>query len=208
MDALSAKMKIVLFLYSTKNLVGCILALMGLGGFFFGLFQDWWFPITAGLYAVGWLAVPADESFGIQIHEEATMENWISGLDELIQESKHKLPHEALNKLHSIQEMVVALAPKLFSGTMAMDYAISMTNAINRDLPETVENYMRLPPVFATLYIVDQGKTCKQLLLEQLDFLNEQLTKIAENVYKADAEALVVNGNFLKEKFHAVSFVK
>jgi hypothetical protein len=51
------------------------------------------------------------------------------------------------------------------------------------------------------------GKPCKQLLIEQLDLLNTQLSKIAENVYRDDADAMVVNGNFLKEKFHSMSFV-
>jgi hypothetical protein len=57
------------------------------------------------------------------------------------------------------------------------------------------------------MHAVENGRTCKQLFLEQLDFLGDQLAKIAENIYKDDADALVVNGKFLQEKFHAVSFV-
>jgi hypothetical protein len=37
--------------------------------------------------------------------------------------------------------------------------------------------------------------------------LDTQLSTIAENVFKYDADALVVNGKFLQEKFHSLSFV-
>jgi hypothetical protein len=207
MPVISLKSRLLLFLYGTRNLVGCALAICGLGLFFGGVISDWWFPIVAGLYAIGWLAVPGDKELELQVRNEATQANLVESIEELIRESKSKLPQEALGRLQRIREVVLELAPKLFSGDIAMEHSISLINAVTRDLPETVKNYLRLPPAFAALHVVDNGRTCKQLLLDQLDLLSNQLTKIAENVYKDDAEALVVNGRFLKEKFHAVSFV-
>lgn len=207
MQQLTFKLRTLLFLYSTRNLVGSALALLGLGLFFFGVIDDWWLPIVAGLYAAGWLAVPADRNLEIQVRNEVTQANLMQSVEELLKETSGKLPHEAVERLQKIRETVVALAPKLFSGGMAMHYAISLVNAVTRDLPETVRNYLNLPTAFATLHVVENGKTCKQLLIEQLDFLNTQLSKIAENVYKDDAEALLVNGKFLEEKFHSLSFV-
>ena len=61
MSPISLKMRIFLFLYSTQNLVGCALAIGGLGLFFADVITEWWLPIVAGLYAVGWLAVPGDK---------------------------------------------------------------------------------------------------------------------------------------------------
>lgn len=207
MQKISFKIRALLFLYSTKNLVGSTLALLGLGLFFAGLIDDWWFPIVAGLYAVGWLGVPADQDLEIQVRNETTQANLTQSVDALLGETKGKLPREAIERLQKIRETVLALAPKLFDGGMAMSYAISLVNAVTRDLPETVRNYLHLPTAFATLHVVENGKTCKQLLIEQLDFLNTQLSKIAENVYKDDADALIVNGKFLEEKFHSLSFV-
>ena len=203
----SFKMKVLLFLYGSKNLVGCALALAGLGMFFAGVIDDWWLPIVAGLYAVGWLAVPADRELEVQVRNEATQADLVEGMAVLVKDSRAKLPREAVERLERIQSTVVELAPKLFDGGMAMDYAISLINAVTRDLPETVRNYVHLPTAFANLHVVQSGKTCKELLVEQLDLLNSQLSKIAENVYKDDADALVVNGKFLQEKFHSLSFV-
>lgn len=207
MQPVSLKMRILLFLYSSRNLVGCALAIGGLGLFFAGLISDWWFPIVASLYGLGWVAVPGDKELELQVRNEATQANLVESIEELIRESRSRLPGEAVDRLIRIREVVIGLAPKLFSGEVAMTYAISLVNAVTRDLPETVRNYLHLPTAFATMHAVENGRTCKQLLLEQLDFLGDQLSKIAENIYKDDADALVVNGKFLQEKFHAVSFV-
>jgi hypothetical protein len=207
MQRMPFALRALLFLYSTRNLVGSALALLGLGLFFTGVIDDWWFPIVVGLYAIGWLLVPADQDLEIQVRNEATQANLTESIDVLLSDTKGKLPREAVERLEQIRSTVNGLAPKLFGGGMAMNSAISLTNAVTRDLPETVRNYLRLPTAFATLHTLDGGKTCKQLLIEQLDFLSAQLSKIAENVYKDDADALVVNGKFLEEKFHSVSFV-
>ncbi|MDD2775291.1 MAG: hypothetical protein PHU06_04980 [Gallionella sp.] len=207
MQPISPKMRLLLFLYSTQNLVGCTLAIGGLGLFFSGLIADWWFPIVLGLYAVGWFAVPRDHELELRVRNEATQADLTDSIDELLEQSKAKLPQEAVERLTHIRVMVLELAPKLFSGEMAVNSAISLTNAVTRDLPETVRNYLYLPTAFATLHVIHDGKTCKQLLIEQLDLLNQQLSKIAESIYQEDAEALVINGKFLQEKFHAVSFV-
>lgn len=203
----SSSTRVWLFLYSTPNLAGSVLALAGLGLFFAGLIEHWWFAIVAGMYGVGWLAVPPDRELDLQLRNEATQANLTDSVERLVAESSGKLPAEAVERLQRMREIVTALAPRLFDGGMGMDYAITLTNAVTRDLPETVRNYRRLPAAFANLHVIDNGKTCKQLLLEQLDLLNGQLAKIADNVYRDDADALVVNGKFLREKFHSISFV-
>jgi len=207
MPPVSLKTRVLLYLYSTRNLVGSALAICGLGLFFGAVISDWWFPIVLGLYAVGWLAAPGDKGLELRIRNEATEADLKENIEELIRGSKARLPKEAIERLQRIHDLVAELAPRLVSGDVSLEYAISLRNAVTRDLPETVNNYLRLPKAFATFHTIENGKTCKQLLIEQLDLLSDQLSKIAENVYRNDADALVVNGRFLQEKFHAVSFV-
>jgi len=206
MHEISAWTRLLLFLYSTRNLVGSGLAIGGLALFFVGVISDWWFPIVAGLYALGWLAVPGSKELELQVRNESTQANLVESLEELISASKSRLPAEAAERLNRIHTVVTELAPKLFSGDVAMEHVVTLVHAVTRDLPGTVRNYLRLPPAFASMHVVENGKTAKQLLLEQLDILDGQLVKIATNIYKDDAEALVTNGWFLKEKFHTVSF--
>jgi len=206
MHEISAWTRVLLFLYSTRNLVGSGLAIGGLGLFFAGVISDWWFPIVVGLYALGWLAVPGSKELELQVRNEATQANLVDSLEELISASKSRLPADAVERLGRIQTVVTELAPKLFSGDVAMEHVVTLVHAVTRDLPGTVKNYLRLPAAFASMHAVENGKTARQLLLEQLDLLDGQLAKIATNIYKDDAEALVTNGWFLKEKFHTVSF--
>ena len=207
MQKMSPKMRLLLFFYSSKNLAGSILALIGLALFFCGVIDDWWFLIVLGMYGIGWLATPADQALEIQVRNEATQANLTQNLDNLLGQTRNGLPHEAIERLRQIRETVTQLAPKLFDGGMTMEYSIVLVNAVTRDLPETVRNYQQLPTAFANLHVVEKGKTCKQLLIEQLDLLSVELSRIAENVYKDDADALVINGKFLQEKFHTLSFV-
>lgn len=207
MPPISLGNRILLFLYGDRNLAGSVLALAGLGAWFAGVFDEWWCPIVAGLYLVGFLAMPASRVLALQVQQEATQANLTASVAGLIAASRKALPPEAIGLLQDIQATVTALAPRLFDGGMAMESAAALINAVTRDLPETVRNYGRLPTAFASLHVVENGKTCKQLLLEQLALLDGQLRRIAESVYQDDAEALVVNGKFLKEKFHSLSFV-
>lgn len=208
MPVVSLGTRFMLFLYGDSNLAGTVLALIGLGAWFAGVFDDWWFPIVAGLYGVGYLAMPANRRRDVQALHEAAQASLTGSVASLLSGSHKVLPREAVALLEAIAQTVAALAPRLADGSMAMDTAAALVNAVTRDLPETVHNYARLPAAFATLHAVDNGKTCKQLLLEQLALLDAQLRKMADSVYREDAEALVINGKFLQEKFHSMSFVR
>jgi hypothetical protein len=48
------KLRLLLFLYSTANIAGCALALLGPALLFAGVIGPGWGFITAGLYGAGW----------------------------------------------------------------------------------------------------------------------------------------------------------
>lgn len=194
------------FLYSTQNLWGSVLALIGLGMFFGNIIEDYWFAIVVGLYSVAWLAIPKSNNVSVSIRQEATLSDFISGLDDLVAQAKNKLPKEAMQRLSRIQELVKDIAPKLFESTVSIQNRVLITNTITRDLPETVQNYLQLPSAFANMHLVSDGKTCKVLLLEQLDILSDNLVKITDSMYRDDADALIANGKFLSEKFNVPTF--
>jgi hypothetical protein len=207
MAGISFKTRVLLFFYGTRNLVGCALALAGLALFFGGIISDWWLAIVVGLYVAGWLAVPSGPGLAMQVSKEANQAALTDTPEALIRQGGKRLPHEAVGRLQQIAGVVQELAPRLFAGEVATPEVIALTNAVTRDLPLTVQNYLRLPPVFASMHVVEGGKTCKQLFLAQLDFLAEQLAKISENIHQRDAEAIVANGKFLQQKFQPVSFI-
>jgi hypothetical protein len=203
---------LLLYLYSTRHIVGCCLALLGLGAYFGGIIAHWWLPICGGLYLAGVLAVPSRDLIDVSVYQRYDGLRLLEGVKELISQSKKQLPPEALAVLQSIPTVLEPLVPRLTGDNDAVRLPPSqihtVMSAITRDLPETVAGYLRLPPAFANLHKLSGGKTAKDLLLEQLKLLHDQLDKISIAAFADDADALVTNGQYLKEKFHAPLYLK
>jgi hypothetical protein len=68
-------------------------------------------------------------------------------------------------------------------------------------LPEAVGGYLRLPRDWANSRPVDEGRTSLMVLIDQLDLLARTMEQVADAVNRRDAEALVVHGRFLAERF-------
>jgi hypothetical protein len=202
----------LLYLYSTRNIVGCCLALLGLVAYFTGVIVQWWAPICVGLYLAGVLSVPSRELIDVSLHQRYDGVRLLDGVKELIAHGKKHLPPEALAVLQSIPAVLEPLVPRLTgdndTAMLPPSQIQTVMGAITRDLPETVAGYLRLPPAFANLHKLDGGKTAKDLLLEQLNLLHDQLVKIASAAFAEDADALVSNGQYLKEKFHAPMYLR
>ena len=54
-----------LYLYSRKNIVACLLALVGLGLFFTGLIGAVWPAVVIGLYLIGALVTPNGQTWNL-----------------------------------------------------------------------------------------------------------------------------------------------
>lgn len=205
----SFKTRLLLAFYSTRNIVGCAAALAGVTLFLAGVIQDWWFPIVAGLYAAAWLLVPAGRGqMASTILESANQESLVRAMEDLYAKAKGKLPKEAATRLAHILQRVRELAPGLFSGEVPPAQSMALAATITRDLPQTINHYLKLPPLFASMTVVHDGKTSKQLFIEQLDLLDGQLVKIAESIYRHDADAVVANGKFLQDKFRPMAYTE
>ncbi len=204
---LPLKTRLLLFLYGTKNLVGCLLALTGLGLFFAGFIEDWWLLIVAGLYAAGWLIAPENRKIEFALRKESDRDALTDCLEDLVRQTKKRLPAEARTLIDSIRQTVQAITVRMNDGTLSPEQKAIIINSVTRDLPNTVSNYLRLPAAYANVHVVDNGRTCRALLIEQLSILDTQLKKIADGIYRDDADALILNGRILGEKFHTVNFV-
>jgi hypothetical protein len=56
--------------------------------------------------------------------------------------------------------------------------------------------------------VLKGGKTARDLLMEQLTILDDQLKEVVDNVARGDAEALLANGKFLETKFRERDFLQ
>lgn len=204
-EQVSPGRRIALFLYSTQNIVGCVLALAGLALYFGGMIDRFWWLIVAGLYLVGALGVPRSEAARAIEAARFTEENLRDALDEILRKVGPRLPEQARSLLTSIRDTVEGLLPAMRElegdGRLDLKSRHTLVATVTRYLPETLAAYLKLPPAFARLHHGPSHQTPQALLVEQLSLLDAQLTEVAANVFAQDFEKLAVNGRFLEDKF-------
>jgi hypothetical protein len=194
--------RLFLILSSRQNLVGTILALIGLALFFAGLIRHYWAFIVFGLYALGFLLTPRKQ-VALAVHERFDADRIEEALDDLTKSIRRKVPPEILEQVASIRASILAILPE-FQKTEAIEHTYNL-HVIQQTaleyLPDMLESYLNLPAAFARMYPVKDGKTARQILLEQLELLDGEMKKIIVDLHRKDMNALVAHGNFLKEKF-------
>jgi hypothetical protein len=195
----------LLFLYSTGNIVGCLLALGGLGLFFGGIIHAWWFAIVAGLYGAGVLGWPRNDLSRTAEQTELSSETLAEQVRQLVDRVAPGLPKDSLDRLRSIQDTLSELLPRLQElkdrGTISAKDSFTVFETVRRYLPDTLGAYLRLPRFYAKMQPLADGQTASQTLLDQLTLLDTSLKDVAQSAFAGDAETLVTNGQFLQNKF-------
>ena len=195
------KRSVALFLYGTPNIAGSLLGLLGLALFFTGLIKSYWFFIVVGLYGIGYLAAPRSPELDLSLKREMSLKELRAGLDGLLAQIRKRVSKPVLEKVERIVQNIHALIPHLeqMDPTDHNLHAIKQTAADY--LPEMLETYLALPPAFARFHHVREGKTPRDILMEQLDLLDTEMEQILVSVHGRNMDALLAHGRFLKDKF-------
>jgi hypothetical protein len=198
----------LLYLYSTRNIIACCTALVGPVLLFLGVIRDGWLLMTAALYAVGFFATPAPRVLDAGLAQALSFDALIERLDRLIREARPHLQPPMTARLESIRQSIAEVLPRLADVRGFNDDLYTVRETVVRYLPETLSNYVALPPVFRLTHVLQAGKTARDLFTEQLTVLDEQLKDVVANVARGDADALLANGQFLEAKFRDTDFLK
>jgi hypothetical protein len=172
---------------------------------FVGAVGRGWEWITLGLYLAGALFVPSPPRLPHQIADSLTPEQMLRALDKMIDASRSQLTSEMLAHLASIRSSAADVLPRLAGGVTFGDLHTVRQTILNY-LPETLARYVALPPAFRSSRPLKEGKTAKQLMTEQLGLLDEQLQQTVTSIAQGDAEALLANDLFLRQRFLKPNF--
>lgn len=202
----SPRLRLLLWLYGNANIAGCLMGLVGPVLLFAGVIDRGWLAITAGLYAAGYLLAPRAPALERSIQDSLSAQETLERLDAVIAAARPHLSAEMTAHLDSVRACVVEVLPRLGGGLDdANGYTVRET--VFRYLPETLANYVSLPPVFRATQPLQQGRTARELLGAQLALLDTKMREIVANVAQSDAQALLANGRFLEAKFQASDFL-
>ncbi len=191
--------RLLRYLVSAKNLLGCLGVVVGLVLHLFGLFGPFWPLVAAGLYAAGALAGPrrrpkvAKSTFDPQEVRRA--------VDRAYQMTHGRLPADLQSRVARIRQEILELLPHAAEFPVGSpDLYVLQRTAVNY-LPTTIETYLSLPAGYATQRPIQGSKTSLDVLREQLEMLDEKMDEIAEAVHERDSDRLLANGIFLDERF-------
>lgn len=203
----TAQTRALLFLYSNGNIAGCALALLGPALLFAGVIGTGWLLITAGLYVAGFLFAGRPPAVQRRIEDSLTREEILARLDSMVRTALPHLTTTMATHLESIRTSIGEVLPRMLgTGTFDADL-FTVKETVLRYLPETLANYIELPPVFRTTRALKDGKTARELLSEQLLLLDDKMQEVVANVASSDAQALLANGKFLETKFKQPDFL-
>lgn len=200
-----ANRSLLLFLYSTPNIIACIWGLIGLVTFFIIYFFKTKNPMLIGivpaLYICGYLIAPKTAALHNQSIGELSGRDLQIMLEDLIKKISKRVAQPELTKVINIKDNILMLLPRL-NEMNAGHYDLHVVKQTVTDyLPEMLTTYLELPPAFARMHKMRNGKTSQEVLIEQLTLLNDQIEQILISVNSKDADALIAQGEFLKSKF-------
>jgi len=187
------------YLASARNVLGCVLALVGLLLHLFGLFGPFWPLVVVGLYALGALAGPRRR---IKVAKDTFDPREVRrAVDRAYQMTHGRLPADVQSQVAQIRQEIIELLPHTADFPVGSQDLYVLRRMAADYLPTTLEAYLSLPSGYATQRAIQGGKTSLDVLREQLALLDEKMDEIAEAVHQRDSDRLLANGIFLEERF-------
>jgi hypothetical protein len=131
-----------------------------------------------------------------------TTEQLLDALDQIERQAREgRVPGVVLARLLRVTGVVRETLPRLSNLGLGSAQGYSVMATATDYLPVAIGNYLRLPRDWADTRPIAAGKSSVMLLVDQLDLLGQTMDKVLDAVNRADAEAIVVHGAFLEQKF-------
>ncbi|GAB3062929.1 hypothetical protein GCM10027053_26770 [Intrasporangium mesophilum] len=131
-----------------------------------------------------------------------TTEQLLEALDSVEQQARDgQVPGVVLSRLLRVSRIVRQTLPRLANLGIGSSQGYSVMATAADYLPVAIGNYLRLPRDWADTRPISDGKSSVMLLVDQLDLLGATMDKVYDAVCRADAEAIIVHGAFLEQKF-------
>lgn len=206
-------LKLKKFIFSNKNMVGMGFAMITILLALTGILKAFWMVIMVMSYAFGYFVGPKEKEIKFyHVKGESLIDymGFVKKLESKVNESE-KMPSEAKMIMKQISLTAVELLDFMKENTTAYTFneeMVNFKNVFDTYLPKLINQYDKLPKEYVLSAKDNQGRTPKDLLIEQLTLLNQKIKEIAYGMYENDFTSLKVNGRFLRDKFEDYSFAQ
>ena len=191
------------YLYSSKNIIGSTLALVGLLLFFTHVITVFFWPfVVVAMYGIGALLGPAPPHVALG-GTSFDPDSIRRALQHQLSTANGKLPPPLQQKLQQIADTITGILPHYAEFPPGSPDLFVVGRTATDYLPSALQAYLNLPRAYATLHKMANGKTADDVLGDQLTLIATKMNEVADAVHKKDSDALLANGRFLEEKFGA-----
>jgi hypothetical protein len=104
-------------------------------------------------------------------------------------------------KVLKIRQIILGILPRSGNLPPGSPELFVIERTASDYLPISLQAYLNLPRAYATMHPVQDGKTPKEVLLDQLTLLENKMSEVADDVHRNDSDRLLANGRFLQERF-------
>jgi hypothetical protein len=192
--------RFVRYVYSTRNVAGCALALLGPGLGLVGVVSPLvGLAVAPALYTVGALAAPGHRP--VDLAKGVDPDDIRRSLVELQRRVRGKVPPEVDARVDRILTTITETLPKADGLGLGSPELFALVRTATDYLPGALQVYLNLPRAYADRHVVAEGKTALGLLCDQLDLLATKMDEVADAVHRADTDKLIAHGRFLADRF-------
>jgi hypothetical protein len=160
--------------------------------------RDWWDRLNGRAPAAAAPEVVLD-----RVPTEADLLAALDATDASVADGA--VPAAVASRVRRITRTVRETLPRVRNLGLGSAEAYAVTATATDYLPEALEAYTRLPRQWADSRPLEDGRTSLMLLVDTLDLLASTMDTIFDAAVRVDANALVVQGRFLQEKFGRTS---
>src|SRR4030081_2662509 len=139
--------RILKYLYSTKNIVGSLLALVGLVLFFLGVVGALWPVVVIGLYLIGALGTPGTAN--IDLRSGFDPDDARRALDHDVRVVSGRVPADVLAKVQNIQQTILGILPRSGALPPGSPELFVVERTATDYLTTALERYLNLPRAYA-----------------------------------------------------------
>ena len=122
-------------------------------------------------------------------------------LDTQVRMITGKVPPEVMAKVLMIRQIILGILPRSGNLPPGSPELFIIERTATNYLPSSLQAYLDLPRGYATRHPVQDGKTSKDVLLDQLTLLETKMNEVASDVIRNDSDRLLAHGRFLQERF-------
>jgi hypothetical protein len=192
--------KALAWIGSLKNIAGCTGALGGLGLTATGVVgSPEWPLVVAALYAVGALVAPTRRSVPAGTQPGASELRAVvdAQLQVLTEHAPAEVTAAAARVADALREVLDR--PHLLRAGSPETFVVVRT--IADYLPTALEVYLGLPAQYAGTHRLDDGRTPRQVVIDQLGLLEAGIREVTGAAAAGDTAALLSHGRFLADRF-------